>query len=70
MSGFNVVDGGRARQRSAKRLIVGDGEKSFFFCGAKRRFWPKATDFAPQRNVRFQGCSDRRGDHARNVETA
>jgi hypothetical protein len=55
--------------------IMGSGteicaRQACFCCGALCRLWPKATDFAPQRNVRFQGCSDRRGDHARNVETA
>jgi hypothetical protein len=41
---------------SARLLFVGD-EKLALFRGAKCRFWPMATDIAPQPNVRFLGAN-------------
>jgi hypothetical protein len=48
--------------------LVGICEKdSPFFCGAKCRYWPKATVITSQRNVRFRAYSDRRSFVRRHV---
>jgi len=45
--GFGCRLAFRERHVSAKWLA--------FFCGVKYRYWPKATDIAPQLIVRFRG---------------
>ena len=57
MSGFNVVDGGRARQRSAKRLFVGDGEKSFFSAVQNVAFGPKRPILHRNEMSSFRGVA-------------
>jgi hypothetical protein len=46
-------------RRTQRHKTNPDENSRQYFCGAKYRFWPIATDFALQPNVRFQGYSDR-----------
>ena len=49
---------GSLRQMLHQLCDQAEGPRRRFFCGARVSSWPKATDSAAQRNVRFRGEAD------------